>query len=56
MLLAVEAYELFPMGVTESVLRQVYARYDAMFGLLQGHQDGVGHAAFSPGRAAGGDC
>jgi hypothetical protein len=48
MLRAVEAYELFPMGVTESVLRQVHARYNAMIGLRQGHQGPVTHAAFSP--------
>ena len=48
MLLAAEAYETFQMGVTESALRQVYARYDAIFGLMPGHQDLVYHAAFSP--------
>ena len=32
MLLAAEAYETFPMDITESVLRQVYARYNAIFG------------------------
>ena len=39
MLLAAEAYETFRMDITESVLRQVYARYNAMFGLMQGHQE-----------------
>jgi glucose/arabinose dehydrogenase len=48
MLLAAEAYETFQMGVTENVLRQVYARYDAIFGLMPGHQGSVRHAAFSP--------
>ena len=48
MLLAVEAYATFQMGVIESVLRQVYARYDAIFGLMPGHQGTVYHAAFSP--------
>ena len=48
MLLAAEAYGRFPTDITESVLRQVFARYNAMFGLMQGHQGGVGHAAFSP--------
>jgi len=48
MLLAAEAYGTLPMGVTESVLRKVFARYNAMFGLMQGHQGWVRHAAFSP--------
>jgi WD domain, G-beta repeat len=45
---AVEAYKTYQMGDTESVLRQVYARYDAIFGLIQGHEGTVWHAAFSP--------
>jgi hypothetical protein len=48
MLLAVEAYEMFPMDITKSVLRQVYARHNAIFGIISGHQGGVEHAAFSP--------
>jgi hypothetical protein len=48
MLLAAEAYGRFPIDITESVLRQVYARHNAIFGLLEGHQDRVIQAAFSP--------
>jgi energy-coupling factor transporter ATP-binding protein EcfA2 len=48
MLLAAEAYGTSPIDTTESVLRQVFARYNSMFGLMQGHRGGVGHAAFSP--------
>ena len=47
LLLAVEAYETLPMSVTESVLRQVYARHKANLGIMQGHQGWVSHAAFS---------
>jgi len=48
MLLAAEAYETLPMDTTESVLRQVYARHNAIFGIMSGHQGRVWHAAFSP--------
>jgi hypothetical protein len=48
LLLAAEAYETLPMGSTESVLRQVYSRHDAKRGIMQGHQERVYHAAFSP--------
>jgi WD40 repeat protein len=48
MLLVAEAYGTFPMDITERVLRQVYTRSNAMFGLMPGHQHGVWHAAFSP--------
>ena len=48
LLLAVEAYETLPMSSTESVLRQVYARHEAKLGIMQGHQEWVNHAAFSP--------
>jgi roadblock/LC7 domain-containing protein len=48
MLRTVKAYETFPMGDIESVLRQVYARYNAILGLMPGHKGTVWHAAFSP--------
>jgi hypothetical protein len=48
MLLAAEAYGTFPIDTTESMLRQVFARYRAMFGPMQGHQGGMGYAAFGP--------
>jgi len=47
-LLAAEAFGTFPIDITESVLRQVYARHNAIFGIMSGHQGSVGHAAFSP--------
>ena len=48
MLSTVKAYETFPMGDTESVLRQVYARHNAILGRMPGHEGAVWHAAFSP--------
>ena len=48
MMLAAESYATFPMDITESVVRQVYARHNAVFGIISRHQKEVRHTAFSP--------